>query len=72
MLSPNARSSRWLKLELIYALQHARYDGRIVPLILRRCDPARVSWTLGAFQHVDFRQGFAAGLADLLHLWQLV
>ncbi len=77
VLSTNAPSSRWLKLELVYALQHERYHGRIVPLWLRGSDRGlakvsdKVSWTLGAFQHVDFRDGFGVGLEALTRLWRL-
>lgn len=71
VLSPHALTSRWLKLELVYALQHERYNGRIVPLLQRTCDPERISWTLGAFQHVDFRRDFDAGCDHLLSLWEM-
>src|SRR5947207_4484587 len=33
VLSPNAVRSRWVKRELIYALEDHRYTGRIVPVL---------------------------------------
>jgi transposase len=35
------------------------------------CDSERISWTLGAFQHVDFRGGFDSGCRQLLDLWEI-
>jgi hypothetical protein len=59
----------WVRREVIYALQQARFEKRIVPLIYRPCDIEQLSWVLPAFQHVDFRGDFDAGCRDLLRLW---
>jgi hypothetical protein len=41
LLSPNSVRSKWVKRELLYALQDEGYDGRILPLLFRSCDVAR-------------------------------
>lgn len=71
VLSPDSVGSRWVKHELIYALQQARFEDRIVPLLYRQCDIERLSWVLPAFQHIDFRSDFDDGCRDLLRLWGL-
>jgi len=71
VLSPSAVGSRWVKHELLYALNNARYEKRIVPLLSRACDWKRLSWTLGALQIVDFRGSFDAACRNLLTVWGL-
>lgn len=70
VLSPNAVRARWVKRELVYALEQARYEERIVPVLYRPCDPAALSWTLSSAQTVDCRRANQpAGFADLLRVW---
>lgn len=70
VLSPNAVRARWVKRELVYALEQARYEERIVPVLYRPCDPAALSWTLSSAQTVDCRRAKQpAGFADLLRVW---
>ena len=71
VLSPAAVRSDWVKRELFYALQRRRYQQRIVPLLHRRCNFERLSWTLGGIQRVDFTGEFDAACRDLLRLWGL-
>jgi len=71
VLSPSSVKSQWVKRELIYALNDRRYDGRIVPVLYRRCDPLQLSWTLQAFQTVDLIGNFEVGCRDLLRIWGL-
>ena len=71
VLSPNSVKSRWVKLELYFALRNARYDSRIIPLLLRPCDHSSLSWTLGGIQFVDFTASFDDGCRDLLRVWGL-
>ena len=68
VLSPQAVNSKWVKHELIYALQQNRYRGRIVPILYKSCDINKLSWTLSGFQHIDFRKGFDKGIQALLSL----
>jgi TIR domain-containing protein len=69
VLSPAAVASRWVKWELLYALNHNRYEGRIVPIVLKLCDQERLSWTLDGFQRVDFSSRFEDGCDQLLRVW---
>jgi hypothetical protein len=71
ILSPYSVSSKWVKHELIYALQANRYKERILPLLYKTCDADKLSWTLSAFQRIDFRHDFEAGCRYVLGMWQL-
>jgi TIR domain-containing protein len=71
ILSPAAVASRWVKRELLYALESDRYDRRIVPLLYRPCQPDKLSWTLSGLQQIDFRRRFSDGCRELLAVWKL-
>lgn len=51
----------WVKRELVYSLQHDRFDGKIVPILYRSCLFNDLSWTLPQLQMVDFLNDFEAG-----------
>ena len=69
LLSPNSVRSRWVKHELHYALRDQRYDERIMPVVLRPCEPARLSWTLPGIQMVDASQDFHEACRQILRTW---
>jgi hypothetical protein len=71
LLSPSAVRLRWVKRELLFALNDARYEERIVPLLVRACDWNAPSWTLGALQFIELQRRFQAGCRALLRLWGL-
>jgi hypothetical protein len=71
ILSPHSVRSQWVKHELIYALQANRYKGRILPILYRTCDPDKLSWTLSAFQRIDFRTDFHEGCRQVLNIWKI-
>jgi hypothetical protein len=71
VLSPQAAKSKWVKRELMYALQADRYENHIIPLTHRRCDHAQLSWTLSSFEFVDFTRDFDDGCAELLRIWKM-
>ena len=71
LLSPYATSSMWVKRELLFALRTKRYGDRIVPIVCRPCDTARLSWTLDDFQAVDLTGDFDEGCRALLRVWGL-
>ena len=72
VLSPQSVESKWVKRELLYALDHGRYDNKIVPVMYRSCDyEERLSWTLSIFQMVDFRGTIDQGYTDLFRIWGL-
>jgi hypothetical protein len=69
VLSPAATKSEWVKRELVYALNEARYTGKIIPILLVSCNYNRLSWTLGEFQFVSFANDFDEGCKNLLKVW---
>lgn len=71
VLSPHSIKSKWVKLELQYALDDSHYDNRIIPISHKPCNYKDLSWTLGAFQFVDFTTGFDEGCRSLLRVWGL-
>lgn len=71
LLTPNAVRSVWVKRELLYALQASRYRDRIAPLLFADCKVSKLSWTLPAFQYLDFRNRFQKGCESLLQLLEV-
>jgi hypothetical protein len=60
-----------VKRELLFALNQARYNERIIPLLRRPCEYSRLSWTLPEFQFVDFTGSFDVGFRQLLKIWKI-
>ena len=52
VLTPDAVESRWVKRELLFALQQDRFNGRIAPILCRSCNHDELSWTLASLQMV--------------------
>ncbi len=71
VLTPDAVRSQWVKRELLFALDEDRYNRRIIPLLYKSCKYSRLSWTLPAFELVDFRARFDYGCEQLLRVWGL-
>lgn len=71
VLSPHSVKSPWIKRELLYALNDARYESRIVPVSFKPCKHLELSWTLGDFEFVDFTGDFQKGCRSLLRIWGL-
>jgi len=69
VLTPAAVRSLWVKRELSFALRQRRYNERIIPLLLQRCQHGDLSWTLDQFEFVDFTGEFEAGCRQLLRIW---
>ena len=69
LLSESAIRSRWVKHELVFALNSDRYENKVLPAKIGACDPAQLSWTLKNFQIVDFTSGFLKGCRSLLRTW---
>jgi len=69
VLSPHSVRSKWVKRELLYALTEDRYIERILPVLRKPCDHARLSWTLASFQFVDFSGDFNEACRLLLRRW---
>lgn len=69
ILSPSAVRSTWVKRELLFALENAHFNQRIIPVIYRPCEIKKLSWTLSSMQQVDFTGDYATGLTALLRIW---
>jgi hypothetical protein len=69
LLSNDSITSRWVKMELAYALRHSQYSERILPILLEECDYESLSWTLDSFQIVDLSGDFETGCTDTLNTW---
>ena len=71
VLSPHSVKSMWVKRELQYALSEQRLENRIVPVLLKRCQVDKLSWTLSNIQQIDFTHHYLNGLKKLLKIWKL-
>lgn len=69
LLSPASVRSTWVQRELVYALNHSRYQDRIAPVMIAPCNPERLSWTLTSFQTIRAFPSWEAGLSLLLRGW---
>lgn len=69
LLSTHSIESKWMKMELGYALNHSQYDGHILPVLLENCDYESLSWTLGFFQMADFSNDPKEGYRKILNTW---
>ncbi len=71
ILSPSSVQSKWVKRELLFALENDQFNKRIIPVIYRQCDSKLLSWTLSSMQSVDFTGGRADAMTALLRIWGL-
>jgi hypothetical protein len=71
LLSQASIASKWVKMELWYALNHSQYDGHILPVKIEDCDHEELSWTLGTFQMVQFNGKSDGGYTEILKTWGL-
>ncbi|MCH9639111.1 MAG: toll/interleukin-1 receptor domain-containing protein [Betaproteobacteria bacterium] len=69
LLSGESISSKWVKMELGYALRHSQYDEHILPVVIEDCDYESLSWTLGLFQMADLRNNIEDGYQEILGTW---
>jgi hypothetical protein len=68
ILTPAAVRSGWVKTEVNFALKEKRYRGRVIPLVLKRCNPKKLAWPLTTIQYVDALP-YQQGLRALLAIW---
>jgi hypothetical protein len=71
ILSPASVESKWVKHELLYALQEKPYEEHICVVDYQPAEYKQLSWTLRSFQWVDFQQDFSSACRDLLRVWGL-
>lgn len=69
VLSPNAVKSEWVKRELVYALNSPRYRNCIIPVLHKKCNVLKLSWTLGSIQQIDFTSDYHTGCQELFKIW---
>jgi hypothetical protein len=69
LVSRASVKSKWVKRELLFALNDSRYEGRIVPILLQRCDVAELSWTIESLQFIRHSRDFGATLTQLFRSW---
>lgn len=70
LLTPHSIKSMWVKRELRYALSERRYEDRIIPLLLKKCDVRTLSWTLPQYQRIDFTTDYWRACEELLRIWK--
>lgn len=68
LLTPAAVTSLWVQREVYFALEQKRYGGRIVPLLVTKCNIKKLAWPLTAIQMIDFTP-YPRGVRDLLAIW---
>ncbi len=66
VLSPDAAESDWVRAEVHWALENRK--GRVIPAMIRTCEPVRVHLKLGTIHYVDLRTDRAGGAAKLCSL----
>lgn len=71
LLSTQSIKSIWVKRELTYALNHSQYENHILPILIEDCDYEELSWTLGLFEMIDFRNTSNNGYIELFRTWGL-
>ena len=71
VLSPASAASRWVKRELLFALDQDAYENHIVVIDHQDTDYRKLSWTLRSFQWVGFQSEFEASCRELLRVWSI-
>ena len=69
LLTPHSVESKWVKREVHYALRSDRYEDRLVPLIVKKCDVDKLSWVLSGLQTITLSRRWKKGMRELLALW---
>lgn len=70
LLSPASVASMWVRRELQYALNQARYHERIIPILAEPCDVESLSWVLSSIQQIDcFHHSEEAACEEILRVW---
>lgn len=71
LLSKSSVKSKWVKLELSYALNHSQYDNHIIPVKIYNCNHEDLSWTLDVFQMSELNGSKHDGYTEILNTWGL-
>ena len=70
VMTPRSAKSEYVKDELHWALTNR--DGRIIPVMLEKCDPATFHLRMMRIQYVDWTSGSHTGKPQLQNALQLV
>ncbi len=68
-LTPRAIASEWVRSETDWAIENRA--GRIVPVVLERCDPGQLHLRLRLLQFVDFQKRGEEEKMQLLGAWDI-
>lgn len=71
LLTKASVSSKWVKMELMYALNHRQYNDHIVPVKVEKCKYEDLSWTLGSIQMINYDRGGSKAFREILSTWGL-
>ena len=69
LLTPDSVKSKWVRREVHYALRSDRYEERLIPLIVKRCDVDELSWVLSGLQTITLSDRWKKGVKELLAVW---
>lgn len=68
ILSPDAVKSDWVQAEVHWALEKRK--GRVIPILIRDCDPGDLHLKLSLIQYIDFRTDSSGAMRQLLKILQ--
>lgn len=69
VVSENSINSPWVQTEVDWALEHR--EGRVVPVVIQRCDPTELHLKLRQIQRVDFHKDGESAVRRLLEIWNI-
>ncbi|MDC0934893.1 toll/interleukin-1 receptor domain-containing protein, partial [Pirellulales bacterium] len=67
VMSPDSARSEWVKDEVAWAF--GTMPNRIIPVLIRDCNPLDFHLRMSRLQHVDFRHDIRKGKVELLANW---
>jgi hypothetical protein len=70
IMTPRSAKSEYVKDELHWALSNR--EGRVIPVMLKKCDPAAFHLRMSRIQYVDLTPRNKAGKGDLLRALRLI
>ena len=50
LVSPDGMKSAWVRREILFALGEQRFEGRLIPVLIKRTSSEEIPWTFGALQ----------------------
>jgi hypothetical protein len=66
VVSPDAIQSDWVRAEVHWALEKRK--GRVIPILVKDCDPSDLHLKLMQIQYLDFRKDAESAAAQLLQI----